>query len=264
MDLVYKKAGSRELMLTYLPPINKSCKLAPLYFLIPGGGWHHENRESMFEFSADSVNALRKKGFSAVSIDYRVTSDGITNMYNILEDCFDALCFIADNADKLKIDKNNISLSGHSAGGYLALMLGYCDCALFSKNKKDYTIRSIAAMSPPTVLYDNKTHRLQGGLEAAFKKDSSETALKAASPVEYVSKDVPATLLIAGTSDWLVYANSAEILYDKLKACGAKCELLLSVCGGHCFEKVIKTIEPNPNITEIQMKITEFCIKYSK
>ena len=124
MDLVYKKAGSRELMLTYLPPINKSCKLAPLYFLIPGEGWHHENRESRFEFSADSVNALRKKGFPAVSIDYRVTSDGITNMYNILEDCFDALCFIADNADKLKIDKNNISLSGHSAGGYLALMLG--------------------------------------------------------------------------------------------------------------------------------------------
>lgn len=264
MDLVYKRVDGRELMLTYLPPINESCELSPLYFLIPGGGWHHENRESMFEFSADSVNTLREKGFSTVSIDYRVTSDGRTNMYDILEDCFDALCFIADNAEKLKIDKNNISLSGHSAGGYLALMLGYCDCTLFSKNKKNYTIRSIIAMSPPTVLYDNNTHRLQMDLEAAFRNDNSETALKKTSPIEYVSKDVPATLLIAGTSDWLVYANSAEILYGKLKDCGAKSELLLSVCGGHCFEKVIKAIEPNPNITEIQMKIAEFCIKYSK
>nr|MCR4718346.1 hypothetical protein [Bacillota bacterium] len=84
IDLTYKCIGERELTFTFLPPEETIYKLAPLYFIIPGGGWHTESRQSIIDFSNESVSALRKYGFAVVSIDYRVTEDGTTNMYDIL------------------------------------------------------------------------------------------------------------------------------------------------------------------------------------
>ena len=261
-DLKYKETDGAGLYLTYLPPEKNIYKLAPLYFLIPGGGWHTESRQSMLDFSADSVSELRKKGFAVASIDYRVTDDGVTNVYDILEDCFDALSFVCGNSQKLGIDTGNIILSGHSAGAQLALMIGYCDCGKFSKNKKNYKIKGVAAMSAPTVLYDKKTHNLADSVAALFRNCVFEKAAKETSPIEYAAKACPPTLLCAGTSDYLVFAISSERLYNKLLEKGAKADIILSVCGGHSFEKVHGSIEPSVSMKEIQSKITEFAISH--
>ena len=88
-DLVYKITPRRNLMLTFLPPIKEKFDKAPVYFLIPGGGWHVETRQSMIDFSLSSVETLRNEGFAVVSIDYRVYKDGVV-MREIITDCFDA------------------------------------------------------------------------------------------------------------------------------------------------------------------------------
>ncbi len=261
-DFIYKKAGGADLELTFLPPEKNIYKQAPLYFLIPGGGWHTENRQSMIDFSGKSVTELRKKGFAVVSIDYRVTEDGKTNVYDILEDCFDALSYVCTNSEKLKIDTDNIILSGHSAGAHLALIIGYCDCAKFSKNRKNYKIRGVAAMSAPTALYDNKTHNLSDSVSALFRNCDFDKAAKETSPIEYASKSCPPTLLCAGTSDYLVFAVSSEMLCKKLIENNAEADIILSVGGGHCFEKVHGSIEPSVSMNEIQSKITEFAISH--
>ena len=93
-DLVYKNTPQRDLMLTFLPPIKRRYEKAPVYFIIPGGGWHHEERQSMIEFSIQSVEALRNEGFAVVSIDYRVCGEGVV-MSEIIADCFDAARYIA-------------------------------------------------------------------------------------------------------------------------------------------------------------------------
>ena len=261
-DLTYKKTGDSELKLTFLPPEKTVYKSAPLYFVIPGGGWHTETRQSMLDFSEESVSALRKRGFAAVSIDYRVTKDGVTNMYDILEDCFDALSYVCDNSVKLGIDADNVILSGHSAGAHLALMLGYCNPEKFSKNKKNYTVKGIAAMSAPTVLYDKGTNNLADSLKKAFKNCEYEKAAKDLSPIEYVKSDCPPTLLCAGTSDYLVFATSSEMLYKKLLENNAETDIMLSVCGGHSFEKVLDSIEPSIKMKDIQLKIAEFALSH--
>ena len=90
----------------------------------------------------------------------------------------------------------------------------------------------------------------------------SEEQKEKFSPYNYVNRDCPPTFLSAGTSDWLVFSNSSEVLYDKLKENNVKCELVLSVCGGHCFEKVHKLIEPNKGMDDIQEDIANFVLKY--
>ena len=261
-SLTYKRIGETELKLTFLPPNKPVYESAPLYFLIPGGGWHTESRQSMIEFSGESVRGLRDHGFAAVSIDYRVTEDGVTNIYDILEDCFDALCFVCDSSESLGIDADNIILSGHSAGAHLALLLGYCDCERFSRNKKNYKIKGIAAMSAPTVLYDKSTHNLSDSVAALFRNCDCDKAAKETSPVEYAAKDCPPTLLCAGTSDYLVFASSSEILHRKLSENSAESDIVLSICGGHSFEKVHGDIEPDIRMKDIQARITAFALSH--
>ena len=258
-NLIYKDTGTKKIELTFLPPINQKYESAAVYFVISGGGWHTESKEGMLDFSKISVQALREEGFAVVSIDYRVCGDGVC-MREIISDCFDAALYIAHFADILGIDKNNFILSGHSAGAHLALMLGYAPRSAFNDGYEyddEFTVRAVAAMSPPTELYDSNTHNLHDLYELFSGNDTREER-EYTSPVSYVNKNTPPTLLCAGTSDFIVFSISSERLYKKLMENGADAELLLSVCGGHCFEKIHEGIEPSISMEEIQERIVNF------
>lgn len=261
-DLVYKRTPQRDLTLTFLPPLQKKYNKAPLYFLIPGGGWHVENRQSMIDFSIQSVEALRKEGFAVVSIDYRVCGEGVV-MREIITDCFDAARYVAHFADTLEIDKDRFVASGHSAGAHLALMLSYAPQEDFQDGYEftdHFNVKAAAVMSPPTILQDNSTNNLRDLNDAFVGTEKGEK--ERTSPISYVTGNCPPTFLSAGTSDYLVFANSSEKLYQKLTACGVDCELLLSIGGGHCFEKIHESIEPSVTMTDVQKEITRFILKH--
>jgi len=261
-DFVYKNTTQRDLMLTFLPPTEKKYEKAPVYFIIPGGGWHAETRQSMIDFSADSVEALRKEGFAVVSIDYRVCGEGVV-MREIITDCFDAARYVAHFADLFEIDKESFVLSGHSAGAHLALMLAYASEETFKSDcrfEDKFFVKSVAAMSPPTVLYDNSTNNLRDMCDV-FKGCDTKEEKEKMSPITYVTQNCPPTLLCAGTSDYWVFSSSSEKLYEELVNGGVKCELKLSVGGGHCFERINADVEPSISMAEMQKIITDFILK---
>lgn len=261
-DLVYKNTSNKELMLTFLPPITEKYENAPVYFIITGGGWQVAKRQSMFVHSAQSVEALRIEGFAVVSIDYRVYDDGVV-MSDIITDCFDAARYIAHFADVLKIDKDCFVLSGHSAGAHLALMLSYAPENQF---KGDYefddafNVKAVAAMSPPTILHDLSGHNMI--LDRQYAGCDTKEERERTSPVTYVTDSCPATLLCAGTSDYLVFAKSSENLYKLLKENDVSCDLKLSVGGGHLFEKIHNSIEPSISMAQMQDEIVNFILKH--
>ena len=262
-DLVYKKTPQRDLMLTFLPPTQVKYEKAPVYFIIPGGGWHIEDRQSMIDFSIQSVEALRSEGFAVVSIDYRVCGEGVV-MSEIITDCFDAARYIAHFADTLKIDKNSFVLSGHSAGAHLALMLSYAPSEEFMDDYKfndEFYVKSVAAMSPPTILYDDSTSNLRDIKDVFVGCDTKEERERT-SPITYVSNNCPPTLLCAGTSDYLVFAISSEMLYAKLQENKVPSEIKLSVGGWHSFEKIHQDVEPSITMAEMQDAISNFVLKY--
>lgn len=268
-DLVYKTVGKREILLTFLPPEKKLYDKAPLYFIISGGGWHSESKDSMLGFSKISVDKLREYGYAVVSIDYRVVTEPDIVMRDIVTDCFDALRYVAYYADVLGIDKYNIITSGHSAGAHLALMLAYapetefrCDTSL----NTDFKITATIPLSPITVLHNDgfpKTHNL-GDIADCFRGCDTVEERKAVSPMTYVSKYCPASLLCAGGSDDLVLCNSSEILYEELKKCGAAAKIVISHNGGHCFEPIGDVLGSYPNGFEIQDILTDFVLEHTK
>lgn len=263
-ELIYKKTKIRDLMLTFLPPINQKYEKAPVYFIIPGGGWHCETRQSMIDFSIQSVNALRQEGFAVVSIDYRVCGEGVV-MREIITDCFDAARYIAHFAEILKIDAEKFVLSGHSAGAHLALMLAYAPKEQFRSESSltdDFSAICVAAMSAPTVLYDRWTHNLYD-IDDVFIGCNTQEEKEKMSPISYANETCPPTLLCAGTSDYLVFANSSEKLYDKLAECGVPSKLMLSVGGFHSFEQIHQTVTPSITMEEMQSAITEFVLQYA-
>lgn len=262
-DLIYKNTPERDLSLTFLPPKWQVYEKAPVYFLIPGGGWMAEARQSMLDVCIQSVEELRTSGFAVIAIDYRTGSEGVS-LHTIVTDCFDAARYAAHYADTLGIDRERFLVSGHSAGAHLALMLSYAPEAAYRDDypfTDAFRVAAVAAMSPPTVLYDRSTHHLSDALKTVFSDcDTAEERAKE-SPVTYVSADCPPTLLAAGTSDYLVFSTSSERLYDALKGCGAVCELLLSVGGGHVFERVIERLEPSVKMSGVQDAIRDFMIR---
>ncbi len=263
-DYIYKNTKTSDLELTFLPPENKKSEKAPVVFLIPGGGWHHEKRASMLEFLPKTVDSLRKNGFAIVTIDYRTYNKDKAKMSEIMEDCFDALKFIINHSDTLRIDRNKIITCGHSAGAHLALMLAYTDGNRYNVNlnKEDYKISSVVALSPVAILYDLKKYHWLGDIVDVFETEKLEEQLKAASPIEYVDSNCPPTFAVAGVEDNFVNYISSKLLYEKLVARGVVSELLLIEGGGHIYEKK-KDIEPSLSIEEIQSRIYDFITEFN-
>ena len=263
-DLIYKNTSVRDLALTFLPPIQETYAKAPIYFLIPGGGWTTETRQSMIDFSAQSVEDLRNQGFAVVSIDYRISKEGAV-MHEILCDCFDAARYISHFADVLGVDRNRFVCSGHSAGAHLALMLSYAPEDAYRDEYPfcdAFHVAAVAAMSAPTILYDNSVHHLQNNLSAVFSGCDTKEEREKESPVTHVDPNCPPTFLCAGTSDYLVFATSSERLYEALETAGVPCALMLSIGGGHIFEKIHSSIEPSVAMPEVQTAIRDFILKY--
>ena len=78
-----------------------------------GGFWLGtlEHTESSCRHIADGANCV------VVAVDYRLAPEH--RFPTAAEDCYAALCWVADKADELEIDTRRISIGGESAGGNL-------------------------------------------------------------------------------------------------------------------------------------------------
>ena len=110
-------------------------KKKPTILFMFGGGFIGGERDNQ------SYNPWFKKltenGYRVISIDYRLGLKGASNVgiaqVNLLdkaihmavEDLFSATCFILDNSDQLGVERDNIVISGSSAGAITAMQAEY-------------------------------------------------------------------------------------------------------------------------------------------
>ena len=90
-------------------------KPAPLFFWIHGGGYVMGTAQQGDMFT---LNAAQGLGCFAASVEYRLSPE--TAYPGPLEDCYQGLKYLYDNADTLGIDRTKIIIGGVSAGGGLA------------------------------------------------------------------------------------------------------------------------------------------------
>lgn len=96
--------------------------LQPAIFWLHGGALIMGNREVI---APEQLQMYLSAGYTVVSVDYRLAPE--TKLRSIIGDIQDAWRWIHESGPALfSIDPKRIGVIGHSAGGYLALMTGFC------------------------------------------------------------------------------------------------------------------------------------------
>ena len=94
----------------------------PVVIWIHGGCLMYGDRNQLKEYS---LERYLQAGFTVVSIDYRLAPE--TKLEAIIEDLQDAYAWVLNEGPKLfALDGERVAVVGHSAGGYLTLMAGFC------------------------------------------------------------------------------------------------------------------------------------------
>jgi len=102
----------------YAPTVVAGKKNKVLIF-IHGGAWKGGSKES---FRHRNVGrSFAKNGIVTVVINYRVWPE--TKYYGMADDCAKAFAWVEKNIEHYGGDKNEIYVSGHSAGGHLAALI---------------------------------------------------------------------------------------------------------------------------------------------
>jgi pectin methylesterase-like acyl-CoA thioesterase/acetyl esterase/lipase len=120
-DIVYKtvqgtKYGDRALRLSvYCPADNHNH---PVVMMIHGGGWNSGSPDMQEALAIQ----LSQKGFATVTVEYRLSPEEIYP--SAVNDLNDAVSWIYRNAKTYGFDAGKIAVSGCSAGGQLAALIG--------------------------------------------------------------------------------------------------------------------------------------------
>jgi acetyl esterase/lipase len=253
----YKAVGNRVLRLDIWYP-NQIKHAYPLVFFAHGGGWisgfrNQPNNISWCKF-------LASKGFATASIDYRLAIRNSMDL--ILTDYTDALDFVKNNAEKLRVNKDDIVLMGLSAGGHLALL--YASYHTFMNDKtKMKGIKGVSVYYSPSDLRD----MFRKEQKSLFARFATMATLKGIpnnkpgpyyyySPIEWISEKMIPTLVVHGRKDYVVPYTSSINLVTKLESKNIPCKFLLHKEGGHGFETHLKDFQT--------IRILEETVKFMK
>lgn len=257
-DVEYKKVDGKSLQLDLYIPKN-IAKPAPLLVFIHGGGWKGGKREDYKVY----LVAFAEKGYATATVSYRLLKDG--PYPDCVEDVSDAVNWFFRNAEKYGYDPDRIALIGGSAGGHLALLAGYgwqnhrnsMDSARIPEN--DHKIKAVVDLYGPvdlTTLYARNHPLVTNFIGHSYTEIPG--LYREASPVRYLSKSVPPTLIFQGTSDNLVPASQSDTLKARLDRLGVACVYYKLPLWPHAMD-----VDKRVN-SYCQEKMNDFFEKYLK
>jgi acetyl esterase/lipase len=219
-DLEYGKVGERSLKLDlYLP--EKRTKSVPGLIFIHGGAWSGGTRDVYRYYTV----RYAQRGYVAATISYRLS--GEAPFPAAVEDAKCAVRWLRSNAARYQVDPNKIGVIGGSAGGHLAMMVGYSsDLAQLEGNGGHVGVSSrVQAVVDFYGPYDlttpfARTNRAVVNFLQGKTYDEAPGLFRQASPATYLTKDDPPTLIFHGTIDDTVPIDQADALARKLADLG--------------------------------------------
>ncbi len=226
LNVSYGK-DSLQKMDVYLPA-NRTDSTKVLV-LIHGGGWMGGDKS---EFAA-AIPALQEKlpQYAIFNINYRLANQ-LTNHFPTQEnDVQAALQFITGKAGEYQTSKE-VVLLGASAGAHLALLQAY-------KHTDPVVPRAIISFFGPTDMAEiynrqsNAYYKMGLQLLIGGTPDTKPAVFKQASPINFVSKQSPPTLLLHGGADGLVPLSHSKELKKKLESVHVPAELVVYPKEGH-------------------------------
>ena len=248
-DVVYATVGDIELKLDIAYPKNITSPI-PAIVHIHGGGWKSGTK------NLGRARFFANAGFVGISIEYRLSTTA--KFPSGVHDCKTAIRWVRANAKKYKIDSNRIGVTGESAGGHLAALIGTSGGNRYLEGSGGYneyssSVHSVVDHFGPTDFL--RMHDKPGAIDhnAADSPESlwiggpiteHPDLVKKANPITYVSLYDPPILIIHGSNDRVVIFNQSEMLYHALKVGNAESRLVQVKNADHEYR-------PNPPDSKI-------------
>jgi len=203
----------------------------PCVIVIHGGSWAGGDSRQLPELNS----YLATKGYNVASINYRMAPKWQTPAP--VEDVANALKYLRAHAGELHIDTDNLILLGRSAGAQIALQAAY---TLHNKSIKGVIdfygpadmVWGYAIRSNPLIMDSRKVMEdYIGGPYAKIPQKYVDC-----SPLVFVDKQSPPTLIIHGNNDVLVAPEHSRRLNEKLQQNGVKHYWLQILWATHGFD----------------------------
>ena len=207
-----------------------ALKNRPGVIVIHGGGWIQGNKERMLErFCLPFV----EQGFVVANVEYRLAQSATAPA--AVSDVLQAAKWFRDRAADYKVDPNQIIVTGSSAGGHLAMMVGMApESAGFGPSIKIAAIVNFYGISDVSDQLEGPHLQTYAVTWVPEQPDRMELAKKL-SPITYVRKGLPPMLSIHGDADPLVPYEQSVRLTKELKTAGDQAELITVPGGKHGF-----------------------------
>ena len=233
-DVVY--SDGLKLDLYYPEQINDKN---PLVISIFGGGWISGFKTD--KFVPPMIQPINE-GFIVAVPDYTLSLDAPFPQSVI--DIKKCIAFLRSHSDLYKIDTNNITLWGESAGAHLALEAGLVENSHFDL-ALDTRVKNIIAMYAPSnpLAINAQAEKLDILDTARSDKDTvfgiymgknydDERQMNLASPIKQINDHMPNIILEHGTKDALVpYLQYVEF-FNKAKEKYPDSHVTLSIYDG--------------------------------
>ncbi len=188
-------------------PADANKPASPVLIFYYGGGWAHGTRNG-YEFVG---KAFAAKGFVVVIPDYRKVPQ--VRFPAFVEDGAAAIKWTRDNIAKYGGDPARITLSGHSAGAHIAMMLTLDPHYLAAQDVDPKIVRATVGMSGPYDFYPFDSTRSINAMMAWPKPQETQ-------PIHYASKAAPPIMVMTGTADDTVKPRNAILLAKRLDELG--------------------------------------------
>lgn len=222
--------------------LQRSQRPSAAVIFVHGGGFVGGDKK---EYPHDLLDRLSEKGFSIISVNYRLAPKH--PFPAATDDVEAAIAYVKKHATALRVDPRRLALLGPSAGGLIVSYVG-------ARHRPENRVAAVVSMfgehdlvlrasENPCCMDGRVMPRppggcLSGGLAALLgfseiKTPEQEERLREASAVSYVQRNMPPYLLIHGTRDYGVPFEQSVSMCEKMGETGADCTLIGIVGGGH-------------------------------
>ncbi len=268
-DIVYRRVAGTVLKLDVVAPADDGAH-RPAILQIHGGSWvMGDKREQGWPL----LSHLAANGWVCFNLNYRL-SPGATFPHHLI-DLKAGLAWIREHAEQWGIDPDFIAVTGGSAGGHLAALMGLtANDPEYQPGFEEVDTRVQAAV-PIYGVYDFTSRlgtnrlpfwyrRLERQIMKAFRDEEPEK-FRRASPIERIHADAPPFFVIHGDRDTLAPVEEARqfaaelrkvsrspVVYAELGGAQHAFDIFCSPRTAHMLVAVLKFLDATHAVTRVE------------
>lgn len=227
-DIHYERYPATTLDI--LEPEIGAVGLRPGVIVFHGGGWIHTGKATAYR---SLCLPYLERGFVVANVEYRVAAQAIAPA--AVTDALDATHWFFKHARQFGVDPKRIVVTGGSAGGHLALMVG-----MTPPSAHLGPVSPIAAVvdgygiTDAVDLLNGPHHQFWANQWIPDGAGSVELARRV-SPLSYVRHDLPPIFIAQGADDHTVPVEQSIRLHDALDMDSVANELVIVPDAKHGF-----------------------------